>query len=92
MKSIIALVLFFTALTACNDKGGGKKWTESQRSNFVKNCMSTAIDQFQNDSAIANTYCTCMLEKVEAKYKSEEVANEKMTIKDANEMANGCIP
>ena len=91
MKFICITLLAMIGIAACNNNEKNK-WSAEERTNFVRNCMSTAINQFQNDSAIASTYCTCMLEKVEAKFKSESAANDKMTIKEANDMAKECIP
>lgn len=91
MKFVCITLLALSGMAACSNNES-KKWSDEDRTSFVRNCMSTAINQFQNDSAVASTYCTCMLEKVEAKFKSDDEANEKMTIKEANEMAKECLP
>ena len=91
MKFFFITLIALVGVAACSNNEP-KKWSDEERTNFVKNCMMTAVNQFQNDSAIANTYCECMLQKVEAKYKSDAEANDKMTIKEANEMAKECLP
>jgi hypothetical protein len=60
MRNLI-LFLFLLLLFSCK-----RKWTEKDKSDFYSGCLNSAVKN--KDIANPKTYCSCLLQKVVAKY------------------------
>ena len=65
MKKVLPLLLFIL-LISNSSQSQITRWTAKDRSDFVSSCIETAKTTLGMDTA--SYYCSCMLEKIEAKY------------------------
>ncbi len=68
MKTILSFVASMLIITAC--KNG---WSVAERNDFINTCTNAAAANMGQDKAKA--YCTCMQQKLEAKYPNSQEAN-----------------
>jgi hypothetical protein len=74
--------------TDYNSSGG---WTSAQVSEFVDNCVSEAEKEWSHSAA--QSYCTCMQQKLERKYpNANDAAGLTENSPELKEMAEKCLP
>jgi hypothetical protein len=66
----------------------GSGWSKTYRDKFLMGCISKASESVSSDEAY--NYCSCMAEKVEAKYPNENEVDAKLTNADIESMRVGC--
>ena len=78
MKKILLTPLFifllFISTGFSQESGETKGWPSVERYGFITSCIKEAKANMSQDSA--RFYCYCMLEKVEAKYPTVELASQ----------------
>jgi hypothetical protein len=62
------------------DEDGGEGWTSSQREKFIEGCATAAKQNL--GASKANSYCECMQNKIEKKYKLSFAQANKLTNED----------
>ncbi|OSZ81054.1 hypothetical protein CAP36_07405 [Chitinophagaceae bacterium IBVUCB2] len=74
-KFILSTCLLLLLQSAISQTAGSNNnWTVTDRSDFIRECITSAGQNMNVDSA--TSYCNCMLPKVEAKYpKIEDAGN-----------------
>ncbi len=94
MKQIFLASFSFIFFIACsNDEKAAAKpatWDEPNKAEFMEQCISGAIQQFSNDSTKANSYCNCMLQKIEARYPIADSAGT-MSYNEMTVLAKDCL-
>ena len=75
------------------DEDQGEGWTNSQTERFIDGCASTAK---QNLGSKANSYCECMQNKIERKYKlsfdqANKLSNEDLSTPEAKADIQDCL-
>lgn len=55
-----------TDMDGDDDRGGGARWTSQQKQSYIQGCAGTAVQSGLTRSQ-ANSYCTCMVNKLEQK-------------------------
>jgi hypothetical protein len=90
MKAILTLVASMFIISAC--KNG---WSVAERNDFINTCtQAAAVNMGQ---AKAKSYCTCMQQKLEAKYPNSQNANKALNAPGAMQtpemtaMVQGCL-
>lgn len=89
MKTILSLVASIFILSAC--KTG---WTVQERNDFISSCAQVAAKMGQEK---ATAYCTCMQQKLEAKYPNSDEAGKAvnapgaMQTPELSAMAQACL-
>ncbi len=76
MKTFLSLITLVLIVTAC--KNG---WTVAQRNDFVNTCAQSAARNIGQDKAKA--YCSCMQQKLEAKFSNYQDANKNINASGA---------
>ena len=64
-------------------------WSKEYRNKFLQTCIGKASEKVS--AADAFSYCSCMTEKVEAKYPNENEVDSKLTDSDIESMRPGCV-
>jgi len=65
-------------------------WTEEAKNKFKDNCVQNTIKSGHAQQA-ANNYCSCVLVKLMAKYKTSEEADKYGTEEDGKQMGEECL-
>ena len=90
MKSLLTILAISLVITSC--KTG---WSDAQRTQFVKECADAAAAGMGQDKA--NSYCSCMVQKLEAKYPNYSDATRALNAPNAMQtpemtaMVQGCL-
>src|SRR4026208_2012407 len=85
-NSILAILLF--SIMACNNnKTKTAGWTSKEEENWIKLCT----DQVGNNHPNPKEYCSCVLGKIEKKYKTYAEADSKGTVEEGRKMGSECI-
>ena len=94
MKRIFFAAFSLISFVACSNEEKAKpkpaSWDEPNKADFMAQCVSGAVNEFQSDTAKAKTYCACMLEKIEARYPVPDSAG-KMSYNDMTALAKDCL-
>jgi hypothetical protein len=105
MKKLLSIALALSLFTACNnDKKADKDadtttttttntttptgWDEGNRSAFISKCIEGTKAQMTDDKA--KSYCSCMLDKLEARYPVAD-STSNMTMTQMSELAKDCV-
>jgi len=85
-NSILAILLF--SIMACNNnKTKTAGWTSKEEENWIKLCT----DQVGNNHPNPREYCSCVLGKIEKKYKTNAEADRNGTTEEGRQMGLECI-
>jgi hypothetical protein len=72
-----------------NSTSGTGSWSKDYRNKFLQGCISKAAEKVS--AADAFNYCSCMTDKVEAKYPVESEVDSKLTDADVASMKPDCL-
>lgn len=92
MRKLLFLLVIATSFIACNNSNG---WSAAQKNDFINSCSQSAAANIGQEKAKA--YCTCMQQKLEAKYSNYQEANKNINAPGAMQtaemqaMVNGCL-
>jgi len=92
MRKTLFFLITITSFIACNNSNG---WTAAQKNDFINSCSQSAAANIGQEKAKA--YCTCMQQKLEAKYPNYQEANKNINAPGAMQtaemqaMVNGCL-
>lgn len=67
----------------------GGSWSKAYKDKFISGCISKASEKI--GAGQAYNYCSCMADKVEAKYPVETEVDAKLTDADVDNMKGDCI-
>ncbi len=70
--------------------GGGGAWSNADEQSFLNTCQTNATNAGA-DRQTANAHCSCVLKKIEAKYRTLNEANQKMTSQEVNAIEQQCL-
>jgi hypothetical protein len=89
MKQWVCCIFIVSVLFAACTGSARKKWSPQEQETFIKTCVANVTESMGLEEA--NFYCECMMEKVEKKYPDARDADEKLTMSQSMEMAQGCL-
>lgn len=104
MRRILLFSMASVLILACNNKKNSDNkttttetstqapttagWDQGNRTAFMDRCVNDSKGQMDEDKA--RNYCSCMLEKIEARYPVADSASA-LSMKELQEMAKDCI-
>lgn len=88
MKKYLSLLAIISLFFSCNNNTKG--WSAMDKNDFIKTCVQGATVSMGEQTA--KSYCSCMQQKLEAKYPNVNDANKLgAQSPDMLEMARGCL-
>jgi hypothetical protein len=87
MKKISVLSILLFTIMACNNQNRTAGWTSKEEDNWLKLCT----DEVGTNHPNPKEYCSCVLGKIEKKYKTYAEANRKGTVEEGRQMGLECI-
>ncbi len=85
MRQLLIFLFAMTLFAACNNNKG---WSIADNQKGMKRCMDEVEGKV--DDKTGKKYCSCVLEKVMAKYPSFDVADDKMTDEEVTKLGQAC--
>ena len=64
-------------------------WSKDFSAKFISDCVTSATGELGSQQA--QTYCSCMADKISKKYPDENDAKNKMTKEDVENLKGGCL-
>lgn len=94
MKGFFFAAFSLILFVACSNEEKAKpktaSWDEPNKAEFMTQCVTGAVNEFQSDTAKARSYCDCMLQKIEKLYPEPDSAG-KMSYNDMTALAQDCL-
>jgi len=76
MKKIIFIIFYFLFFSCNTGNKNSIKWTDEEKDDVFKNCITFAMEVDKMDAEQANRYCYCTLDILIKNFENKQIAEE----------------